>query len=338
MGLFTDHPYTSVTETINKVIISDNATLELELGTILQLIRTGDVDTNQVEAARAIRKRLKHGDLYQQSKALDLLNLFVSQLIHLPTFYSDIRLTKVLLDMSSGSGKYSKQISRKCTCYLISWYQYLKAHEEVSGFESLYSVCDLANRNQLSRKKDMDRAYRKKKKPMPRFLSDTADQRSVIADERYGIPRIDLVKETPKIKLLISDSLETSVSLSNALLALPTNTKSTESELCTVKFVQARALRRKVLRYLQLVTAGELLGALLHANEELVSALMSFDQLAEQGEMASLNEQESDEEEEEEEEEESDASDPGMLPSYDYQPESSTQANDPFSDNNKIKN
>ena len=70
MGFFTDHPYTSVTESINKAVISENATLEVELGNILQLIRTGDTDTNQVEAARAIRKRLKHGDLYQQSLSL----------------------------------------------------------------------------------------------------------------------------------------------------------------------------------------------------------------------------------------------------------------------------
>ncbi|CAH01105.1 Lsb5p [Kluyveromyces lactis] len=335
MGFFTDHPYTSVTESINKAVISENATLEVELGNILQLIRTGDTDTNQVEAARAIRKRLKHGDLYQQSRALDLLNLFVSQLIHLPLFYSDFRLINVLLDMSSNSGKYPKQISRKCTCYLIGWYQYLASHQEVEGFEMLFTVCEKAYKNKKRHTKVMNKSYQKKKKALPQFLSDTADRRAVTADERYGIPRIDLEKEAPKIKLLISDSLETAVSLSNALLAIPAHSKSTDSELCTAKFVQARALRRKVLRYLQLITGGELLGALLHANEELVNALMAFDQLAEEGDMASLNERDSDEDDQEDNE--AYISDEASIPSYTSRG-GAAQPNDPFSDNNKIKN
>lgn len=331
MGLFTDHPCTSVTESINKAIIQDNYTLEVELGTILQLIRTGDVETNQTEAARAIRKRLKHGDIQQQSRALDLMNLFVSQLIHLPVFYSDFRLNKVLLDMSSGSGKYPKQISRKCTSYLIAWYHYLSRHQEVDGFDTLYSLCVKTYNNRNRRMKVMAKSYKKKNKSMPGFMNDTADRRSVIADERYGIPRINLEKETPKIKLLISDSLETAVSLSNTLLTLPSNTKSTDSEECTAKFVQARAMRRKVLRYLQLITEGELLGALLHANEELVNSLMAFDELAGEEDMASLNrdddsdlESSSEEEEEEAEEEEQESI-------------TSIQSNDPFSDNHKIK-
>ena len=75
--------------------------------------------------------------------------------------------------------------------------------------------------------------------------------------------------------------------------------------------------------------------ALLHANEELVNALMAFDQLAEEGDMASLNERDSDEDDQEDNE--AYISDEASIPSYTSRG-GAAQPNDPFSDNNKIKN
>ena len=99
-------------------------------------------------------------------------------------------------------------------------------------------------------------------------------------DQLYRIPQINLRKEAPKIKIIIADALAASTALQNSLMILPSNQNAMNAEECTSKFVQARAIRRKVLRYLQLVTEGEFLGGLLHANDQLVAALTKYDEMS----------------------------------------------------------
>lgn len=333
MGFFTDHAHTAVTDLIDNVIESDNLTMEVELANILQAIRRGDSQENQTEAARAIRKKLKYGDAQQKSRALDLLNLFVSQLIDLPDFYQDFKLNTVLSDMARGSNRYSSRITKKAIAYEMAWYQYLQMHQDMEGFEQLFLTCEaaVANRNKIIKKANKN--HKKQKRPVPRFMKDTADRGYVTPDEIYGIPQINLEKETPKIKMLISDSLATAISLQNTLIALPKGTYSTDDEECTAKFIQARAMRRKVLRYLQLITGGEFLGSLIHANEELVEALTKFDEAA--GEVSLSSSDEEDEDGAENPEEYS--AEEGAAP-YSYGDDSSTQLDNPFGDQFKIKN
>ena len=117
------------------------------------------------------------------------------------------------------------------------------------------------------------------------FLNDSADssvfgesaQPLADADRRYRIPTINMKKEEPKIKLLISDSLAASTNLNNCLIGLPEGRNAMLDKQATDAFVRARDIRRKVLRYLQLVTGGDYLGSLIHANDELVAALTMYD-------------------------------------------------------------
>ena len=117
------------------------------------------------------------------------------------------------------------------------------------------------------------------------FMNDSADssvfgesaQPLADADRLYRIPTINMKKEAPKIKLLISDSLAASTNLQNCLVTLPPNRNAMLDKQATDAFVKARNIRRKVLRYLQLVTGGEFLGSLIHANDELVAALGQYD-------------------------------------------------------------
>lgn len=147
--------------------------------------------------------------------------------------------------------------------------------------------------------RDTKRSRRNRRKQQGKkrsgFLNDSADEsvyRSVSttsgrgssqrtnlqpADRKYRIPQIDLKKEGPKISQIISDSLAAAVALQNALIVLPSGMSALDDENCTSKFIQARAIRRKVLRYLQLVTEGDYLGSLLYANDELVKALTLYD-------------------------------------------------------------
>ncbi|CCH58302.1 hypothetical protein TBLA_0A05090 [Henningerozyma blattae CBS 6284] len=105
------------------------------------------------------------------------------------------------------------------------------------------------------------------------YMDDTPND----PDKLYRIPNINLSKAEPKIRTVIADALTAAVSLKNAVTTLPSYKLSTEDESCTKKFIKARAVRRKILSYLQLVKEGELLGSLIHANEELVNALTLYD-------------------------------------------------------------
>lgn len=327
MGFFTDHPHTAVTDRINNAVGSENTTLEVELADILQIIKQGNSYENQKEAARAIRKKLKYGDMMQQSRALDLLNLFVSQLIRLPDLYNDFKLNNVLSSMTRGEGMYQPRIRKICIAYQLAWYEYLKEHPEAKGFNELFLTTKETFKFQKNVSKKARSEGKRVKRSRQNFLEDKADNSAVTADERYGIPRINMEKEAPKIKLLISDSLATAISLENLIMALPKGTYSTDNEECTAKFIQARAMRRKVLRYLQLITEGEFLGSLIRANEDLVEALTKYDQLADE-----VADYESDEENygSDDEQEPSDSS-------YEQADEASLQSDNPFGDQNMIK-
>ncbi|KAJ1536457.1 Lsb5p [Saccharomyces cerevisiae] len=271
MGFLSDHPHTAITETIFRIVSSRDYTLEVELAPLIQLIKADHNDynytVNQEEAARALRKKIKYGNRLQQSRTLDLLDLFISQGVKFTVMYNDDKLLQRLRGMAtnsenSGSGeKYEPRIIKKCAASLSI------------GSNSQTEVLE--------------------EQPFPRsgggsggrsnFMDDSADDTLyqsnslTSADRLYRIPQINMNKEAPRIRLIISDALASAVSLQNSLIGLPKGKFSTDDEEATSKFIQARAIRRKVLRYLQLVTEGEFLGSLIHANDELVAALTAYD-------------------------------------------------------------
>ncbi|QLQ78709.1 hypothetical protein HG537_0B00580 [Torulaspora globosa] len=332
MGLLSDHPHTSITDTIDRVVSTKEYALEVDLGTLVGLIRNRNSDyeyvTNQREAARALRKKLKYGNALQQSRSLDLLDLFVSQGIRFGALYNDDKLIERLNGIAlnrvpdSRGSRYNGKIVKKCANYVLSWYNYI----EESGQQSNRSYASFVELG-----KSVKRQYGKAQQRRGRsnFMDDLADD-SIDAsqqndpDQLYGIPRIDIKKSAPQIRAAISDALAAAVALKNALMVLPPDKSSTDDEEATAKFIQARALRRKILRYLQLVTEGEFLGNLIHANDELVSALAQYDDKSAESAQSS---------------EELYSDDTTSEDNYDSRSFASTQpstASNPFADHNKI--
>ncbi|SCU96484.1 LADA_0H01178g1_1 [Lachancea dasiensis] len=285
MGFLSDHPHTAITDTIERVVSSNTFTLEVELASLIQQIGSGKGSygsvTNQIEAARCIRKKLKYGNRFQQSRALELMDLFVSQRVKYPEMYNDAKLLDrlqviALRSETDGNGvRYHVKIVKQCVGYVLGWLSMIEELGPSRSYDGLYQLGRTVGSKYTTRERAESSRRRRD------FMSDEADaSMPMSADERYRIPRIDMEKEAPRIRLLISDALATAVSLKNTLKTLPPSVKSTDSEEATAKFVQARAVRRKVLRYLQLVTEGEFLGSLIHANEELVASLSGYDELS----------------------------------------------------------
>lgn len=341
MGFLTDHPHTSITDTIDRDVSTQDYTLEVELGTLVGLIRNPNNDydnvTNQEEAARALRKKLKYGNKMQQSRSLDLLDLFISQGIAFSALYNDDKLIDRVEGIALGNvtdsrgNKYSSKIVRKCAQYVFSWYEYIVS----SGKQSSRSYGSLITLGQRVKRHYSNRRQTERSN----FMEDRADE-SIYAsnaspDELYRIPQIDMRKAAPTIRLLISDGLATAIALQNALMVLPQNKKSTDDEEATSKFIQARALRRKVLRYLQLVTEGEFLGSLIHANDQLVTALTQYDEKSGRSDDVSSEDYDYDEDEDQNSDDDDDDDDFGGD-SRSFASAQPSTASNPFGDHNRI--
>lgn len=283
MPFFSRHQQTYITHEINKLVTCEQYSLEVELERLIKLIRAksdyGPIK-NQMEAARAIRKQLKYGNSIQQVRSLELMNLFVSQLVPFPIMYNDTKLLQriqgIALNTEKNSRKhlYQRKVVKRCAVYVITWSKFIhKNSADPMMYGGLLKLGNVVRHNYSN-------AIYWDQSELGVHMDDLADLTIHSDNSGCNISNINIEVEAPKIKLLISDALAAATSLENCLLALEPNQLSIQNGIATKNFHQVRELRRKVLRYLQQVTEGEFLGSLIRANEELVAALTKYDELA----------------------------------------------------------
>lgn len=116
----------------------------------------------------------------------------------------------------------------------------------------------------------------------------------VYADEEYKIPQINYKVEAPKIRNTIAECHTHTTALGNLLISLPSGVSPLDDAKVGAEFNKCKSIRRKVLKYLQFVGAGdpeekkpeviqmdeEFLGSLIVANEQLVEVFKKYDFLA----------------------------------------------------------
>ncbi|KEY66871.1 hypothetical protein S7711_05225 [Stachybotrys chartarum IBT 7711] len=90
----------------------------------------------------------------------------------------------------------------------------------------------------------------------------------------------DLQAEKEQMKSVIADSSIATTNLMNALQIINRETERiSDNQQAVQHFEACKQLRRRVLRYIHNVEDEQWLGGLLHANDTLVHALMSFEQM-----------------------------------------------------------
>ena len=90
----------------------------------------------------------------------------------------------------------------------------------------------------------------------------------------------NLEKEKPQLLQAIASSSVASTNLMNALKLTNRENKRVGEDPEVLKgFETCKLLRRQILRYIQFVESEQWLGSLIHANDELVNALMAFEVL-----------------------------------------------------------
>ncbi|KAI0204537.1 hypothetical protein F4808DRAFT_346046 [Astrocystis sublimbata] len=89
-----------------------------------------------------------------------------------------------------------------------------------------------------------------------------------------------LEAEKDSMKAAIAESSIAATNLNNALQSINREKERiSENAVAVERFEVCKRLRRKILRYIHFVEDEQWLGGLLHANDELVVALMTFEQL-----------------------------------------------------------
>lgn len=95
-----------------------------------------------------------------------------------------------------------------------------------------------------------------------------------------SLKRFDMEKERPEILQALAASSVASTNLLNALKLVNREThRVSEDAECSNRFDTCKELRHTILRYIQYIETEEFLGGLIHANEELVDALMAYEVL-----------------------------------------------------------
>lgn len=110
--------------------------------------------------------------------------------------------------------------------------------------------------------------------------SSTFGYSSSKGHKKSGSKTFNMEKEKPEILQTIASSSVASTNLQNALRLVNREThRVSEDEEVITQFERCKSLRRQILRYIQHIESGDLLGSLIHANEELVTGLMAFEVL-----------------------------------------------------------
>lgn len=101
------------------------------------------------------------------------------------------------------------------------------------------------------------------------------DKKLSISSKSFNMER-----ERPQILETIASASVASTNLLNSLkLVNRETTRVSDDAECSHRFDICKKLRHQILRYIQHIESEEFLGGLIHANEELVTALMAFEVL-----------------------------------------------------------
>ncbi|KAJ9151353.1 VHS domain-containing protein [Pleurostoma richardsiae] len=308
-------PYSAVTVTIER--LTSEIYEEDDLSGIPDLVEVIKLQaTGPAEAARAIRKKLKYGSVHRQLRALTLLDGLIQNAgsRFQRTFVDEPLLER--LRVCGTSDLSDPDVRKKCSELFRSWAAEYKNTPGLERVARLYK--ELPRRKQVVTQ-DRSRVLRETenpfgdedeeepKSPPPQAhspppatgsssrLSGSApaqqinsfsvtpkDKKKKDKESKKGKKSrpFNLEAEKDQMKVTIAESSIAATNLMNALQSINREKERiSENALAVQQFEACKHLRRKVLRYIHHVESEQWLGGLLHANDELVMALMTFEQL-----------------------------------------------------------
>lgn len=316
MGFLKSHKSTAVTSIIKDCcaeneLDEDDEYIDSQIDFLLDAIRKQNdfVEPGGTEAARALRKKLKYGaskKRFNSLKILDMLVLNGANYKFMEPLFNDDKLLTILQFYLVGDFKATlanpntqlsehvfEELSELTFTLMQDWSIKFPDSSNLENFNLLFKRCQRGKEMKKEQKRSQHGKSRQGcSNQVPDFMNDEADMDTPFSsyddvsdrpktnaelDKQFKIPRINYEKETTKILQLIADANVKSTNLTNTLNSLDKDELSIHSIKANNAFDQCRSVRRKVLRYLQLVQKEEYLGPLLKSNDELVDALKKYE-------------------------------------------------------------
>ncbi|KAH8887691.1 hypothetical protein GQ53DRAFT_784267 [Thozetella sp. PMI_491] len=304
-------PYSAVTVTIER--LTSESVPENDLSGIPDLVEVVNLqDSGPTEAARAIRKKLKYGNLHRQLRALTLLDGLIQNAG--PRFQRSFADEPLLERLRfCGTAELSDpEVKKKCAELFRSW---ASEYKNVRGMEQVVKLYkELPRRkhvvtqerskvlketeNPFGDEDDDDGPSNTPQSPPPgpshRSSGSVSQLQQIQSFSHIGKKdskkdkgkkskkqkQFNLEAEKEAMKESIAEASIAATNLTNILQTINRETQRiSDNDVAVQRFEVCKQLRRKILRYIHHVESEQWLGGLLHANDELVTALMTFEQL-----------------------------------------------------------
>ncbi|KAL8877429.1 MAG: hypothetical protein Q9198_004556 [Flavoplaca austrocitrina] len=265
------------------------------------------------EAARAIRKKLKYGNVHKQLRALTILDGLIENAG--PRFqraFADEPLLERLRVAATDSLS-DPEVKKKCSVLFRQW---AASYSQTPGMERIANLHKQLPQRKKAPRQESSRVLKESEPgenedplghsvsvsggggPMQNLRTPSTSA-AITASSSNGRPSLtpygqaskshkkskahkafNLEKEKPQMLQTIASSSVASTNLMNSLKLINRESKRVSEDPETVnRFETCKLLRRQVLRYIQYVESEQWLGSLIHANETLVEALMAFEVL-----------------------------------------------------------
>ncbi|OTB13379.1 hypothetical protein K445DRAFT_64796, partial [Daldinia sp. EC12] len=309
-------PYSAVTVTVER--LTSEQYEEDDLSGIPDLVEVIKLQASgPAEAARALRKKLKYGSVHRQLRALVLLDGLIQNAgpRFQRTFIDEPLLER--LRVCGTSDLSDPDVKKKCSELFRGWATEYKNTPGLERIAMLYK--ELPRRKQVVtqakskvlRETEQDPFRDSEDESEQTPVSPTSPTQASSSRQPVTYPQptqtvqsfshvnspkdkkkkdkekakrrhkpFNLEAEKDAMKVAIAESSIAATNLTNALQSINRERERiSENAAAVERFETCKKLRRKILRYIHHVEDEQWLGGLLHANDELVVALMTYEQL-----------------------------------------------------------
>ncbi|KAK8245056.1 VHS domain-containing protein [Phyllosticta capitalensis] len=299
-------PYSAVTVQIDR--LTSEQYEDNDLGGIVDLIDVIRIqESGPTEAARAIRKKLKYGNVHRQLRALTILDGLIQNAgTRFQRAFADEPLLERLRILARDDMA-DKQVRQKCNVLFRQWATAYKGQPGLERIAALYKELPQTRKREPHQSKVIKETEAEAQNnssgagtpshsrnssnvtPAAAAAASSSRPTSMTSSSSFFSSKdkkhkktksqpFNLEREKPQLMETIASASVASTNLLNALqLINREQERVSENAKATQHFEQCKQLRRKILRYIQLVESDQWIGSLISANDELVKALMSYE-------------------------------------------------------------
>ncbi|KAI4622536.1 uncharacterized protein J4E87_006478 [Alternaria ethzedia] len=303
------HAFSAVTVQIDR--LTSEQYEENDVGGVVDLIEVIRIQASgPTEAARALRKKLKYGNVHRQIRALVIMDALIQNAgTRFQKAFADEPLLERLRILARDD-TVDAEVRQKANVLFRSWAVAYKGTPGLERIAALHKELPRTKRPQpqqsrIVRQQDAEAAREREehsqspprsRRPEPPHTSSSRTTTPVVLGAGTSLPTTSLFKRDKKDKKktkgqpfnlekekgqMLETMASANVASTNLLngLQLINREQQRVSENAEVmrRFETCKQLRRQILRYIHLVESEQYIGGLLNANDELVKGLMAFE-------------------------------------------------------------